>query len=79
MLEKIAPKAPAEEPRSDGQKGMYFSLCAELGYDDARRHGVNELIVGKKSSNDFTKDEMSRVVSELNRRLDMQNAPKETS
>lgn len=88
VLEKIAPKAPAEEPeprdekaepRSDGQKGMYFSLCAELGYDDARRHGVNELIVGKKSSNDFTKDEMSRVVSELNRRLDMKNAPKETS
>jgi len=81
VLEKLVPRETGDESASDvmseEQRGLYFRLCDELGYDDTRRHGINELITGKKSSVGFTKDDVSKIIDELNRRLDLQNASSE--
>ncbi len=71
---EAAPKKTTPASPSDAQKKLYFALCKELGMDDEKRHAFNEITVDKSSFKEFTIDDARVAITELNRRIDEQNA-----
>jgi hypothetical protein len=69
---------PPSEPFSEAQDKLYFALCGELKFDAKRRADFNELIGGKKSHQGWDKEQMTKAIDTLNKRLDAANIVQET-
>jgi len=65
---------PAEKyAMTPGQLADYHGACQVLGLDEKGRHDLNELLTRKRSSKDFSRDDVAKVLRELSRRVDAQN------
>jgi hypothetical protein len=69
------PNALPPEPvgPTPAQRKQLFALAAELGMDEKRRHDFGDAQFRKPSSKTWTKDEVSRAIDVLSRRLDARN------
>jgi type IV secretory pathway VirB10-like protein len=80
----VPPPAPPAHPEpelppegtgpSPAQRKQLFALADELQMDERARHQFGEIQFRKPSSKTWTKDEVSRAIDVLSRRLDARNA-----
>lgn len=70
------PELPPSEPvgPSPAQRKQLFALADELKMDERARHQFGEIQFRKPSSKTWSREEVSRAIDVLNRRLDARNA-----